>query len=160
MPLIFAYKSEKSLCGTGEFGDRRQELVFIGVDLDEEAITKDLDACLLDDTELSHYRQHFMSPVQGKAGPPGPLPGMPAGVPVRSPDDREPQNRGSTASAGSGTPAKPHGSDDAGHTKPAAEKASAKSRHEEGNNAFRREDYKLAVKLCLPCAKKMAPIYT
>eukprot|EP01043_Picozoa_sp_COSAG02_P024398 COSAG02_NODE_1331_length_13215_cov_3.173058_7_plen_1505_part_00 len=132
----------------GEFGDRRQELVFIGVDLDDEAIAKSLDACLLDDKELSYYRQHFMNAVADKAGPPGPLPGMPSGVPARAPDDRDPQNRGSAApTSGSGTPAKPHGPEDMGHQKITAEKASAKSRHEEGNNAFRREDYKLAVKL-------------
>lgn len=129
----------------GEFGDRRQELVFIGVDLDTEAIAKSLDACLLDDKELSYYRQHFMNSVADKPTP-GPLPGMPSGVPVRSPDDREPQKRGSSAPA-AGMPAKPHGSEESAHSKTTAEKASAKSRHDEGNNAFRREDYKLAIKL-------------
>lgn len=36
----------------GEFGDRRQEIVIIGQDLDEAAITSLLDACLLDDSEM------------------------------------------------------------------------------------------------------------
>jgi G3E family GTPase len=35
-----------------EFGDRRQELVFIGVGLDEAAMCAKLDACLLNDTEM------------------------------------------------------------------------------------------------------------
>lgn len=35
----------------GEFGDRRQELVLIGIGMDEAALRKRLDACLLNDSE-------------------------------------------------------------------------------------------------------------
>ena len=34
------------------YGDRRQEMVFIGVDMDEAAIRRSLDACLLTDAEM------------------------------------------------------------------------------------------------------------
>ena len=32
------------------YGDRRQEIVFIGQDLEEARVRKDLDACLLEET--------------------------------------------------------------------------------------------------------------
>ena len=34
------------------FGDRRQEIVFIGIGMDEAALRRDLDACLLDPNEM------------------------------------------------------------------------------------------------------------
>lgn len=36
----------------GEYGDRRQELVFIGIDMDESAIRSHLDHCLLTPQEM------------------------------------------------------------------------------------------------------------
>lgn len=42
------------------FGDMRQELVFIGQGLDEEAITKQLNACLLDDMQLAAGVPHWL----------------------------------------------------------------------------------------------------
>ena len=56
----------------GEFGDRRQEVVFIGTDLDEGAIREKLDGCLLTDGELEAYRQIWAAEeerIQAMAGP-------------------------------------------------------------------------------------------
>jgi G3E family GTPase len=43
------------------FGDMRQELVFIGQNLDEKAITEALNACLLNDEDLSRGRAYWES---------------------------------------------------------------------------------------------------
>jgi G3E family GTPase len=39
------------------YGDRRQEMVFIGVDMEQDEICKSLDACLLTDEEMAQGRQ-------------------------------------------------------------------------------------------------------
>ena len=41
----------------GPWGDRRQEIVFIGVDMDEPAIKATLDAALVTDAEMTQYRE-------------------------------------------------------------------------------------------------------
>ena len=44
---------------TEEFGDRRQELIFIGIAMDEDAIRKALEECLLTSREFDTYRQQL-----------------------------------------------------------------------------------------------------
>jgi len=45
---------------TEEFGDRRQELVFIGVDLRQHDIETALDDCLLTESEMEDYRNQLL----------------------------------------------------------------------------------------------------
>jgi hypothetical protein len=47
-----------------EFGDRRQEIVFIGIGIDEEKITSALNDCLLNDNEMTTYRQMLRNYIQ------------------------------------------------------------------------------------------------
>ena len=50
----------------GEFGDRRQEIIFIGVGLKNDVVTEALDACLLSDDELAQYRKHWLKVKTGQ----------------------------------------------------------------------------------------------
>lgn len=42
---------------SGEYGDCRQEIVFIGVGMDEDAITKRMDVALMDDKEFDEFKK-------------------------------------------------------------------------------------------------------
>lgn len=48
-----AYRTQIAAKSQGEWGDRRQELVFIGMDMSETGIRANLDACLLTDAEMA-----------------------------------------------------------------------------------------------------------
>lgn len=43
----------------GEYGDRRQEIVIIGINLNKEEITKKLDSCLLTDDEIKKGQEYW-----------------------------------------------------------------------------------------------------
>lgn len=57
----------------GEDGDRRQELVFIGTNMDVDGIESALNACLLSDEEMREYRAMWAEEVAGIASTFGPF---------------------------------------------------------------------------------------
>ncbi|KAJ4148490.1 hypothetical protein LMH87_002956 [Akanthomyces muscarius] len=50
----------------GEWGDRRQELVFIGEGLDHEGVERLLDQCLLTDDEFANWERVMRDPAHGE----------------------------------------------------------------------------------------------
>ncbi len=48
-----AFREEMQTISEGEYGDRRQELVIIGADMNREVVQKSLDSCLLTDAEMA-----------------------------------------------------------------------------------------------------------
>jgi G3E family GTPase len=48
---------------SGEWGDRRQEIVFIGANLDEKSITESLDNCICTDEQMTEYKQAILDAI-------------------------------------------------------------------------------------------------
>ena len=46
---------------SSKYGDRRQEIVFIGVNMNEAAISSQLDEALLTDPEMAEYDERYKS---------------------------------------------------------------------------------------------------
>ena len=53
----------------GEWGDRRQEIVFIGASLDEEGIKAALDGCLCSEEQVDEFKQVLLDAVAAAAAP-------------------------------------------------------------------------------------------
>jgi len=56
--------------GDGDWGDRRQEIVFIGAGMDKEAIEQQLDGALLSEEEMEGYRGQYQEPDPGHVDTP------------------------------------------------------------------------------------------
>lgn len=56
--------------GEGDWGDRRQEIVFIGAGMDKEAIEQQLDGALLSEEEMGGYRVQYQEPDPGHVDTP------------------------------------------------------------------------------------------
>jgi G3E family GTPase len=68
------YRANIAAKSTGEWGDRRQELVFIGMEMDKAEVCANLDACLLTDAEMALGRSGWVNfpdpfPVWGETAP-------------------------------------------------------------------------------------------
>ena len=71
-PVTPAYELERAVFD-GPAGDRRQEIVFIGTNLDESKLTAALDSCLATDQEMAEYEMVWSVDDERIAADSGPL---------------------------------------------------------------------------------------